>query len=373
MKKVILIDSSGIIYGAELARALSRYVDLYYVTRNNHLSIELTNIKRYYWFSSETSIGKWKKIIKGCHYIGAYLKVIRLIKREKIDIVHIQWLSVPKIDNIILWLIRRTGSKLIFTAHNILPHRNGKKYISYYRKHYSYFDRIIVHGEEIKKEFIKIFPEYSGKLRIERHGTFLSLDNKISKEDLDEKLMHKLRNSQKTAIFFGNMFFNKGIDALLGYWMNHYLDKNLFLIVVGKKDPDFNELNKLEDRIMSCSNIFYKPKIIEEVELNTYIYMADIVVMPYRSASMSGVIFKAAAMNKTVLTTDTGSIKEYILPEFSYLASGLDDFFRLFDILMLADNRDLLKKQGLQLSSFIKRKYDWNNIAEDTIDRVYNQ
>lgn len=106
MKKVILIDSSGIIYGAELARALSRYVDLYYVTRNNHLSIELTNIKRYYWFSSETSIGKWKKIIKGCHYIGAYLKVIRLIKREKIDIVHIQWLSVPKIDNIILWLIR---------------------------------------------------------------------------------------------------------------------------------------------------------------------------------------------------------------------------------------------------------------------------
>lgn len=373
MKKVILIDPSGIIYGAELARALSRYVDLYYVTRNNHLSIELTNIKRYYWFSSESSIGKWKKIIKGYHYLSAYLRIIRLIKKEKIDIVHIQWLSVPKIDNVILWLIKKTGSKLIFTAHNVLPHRNGNKYISYYRKHYSYFDKIIVHGEKIREDFIKVFPEYSEKLKIERHGTFLSLENKISKENLDKKLMDKLKNSQKTAIFFGNMFFNKGIDALLEYWMNHYLDKNLFLIVVGKKDPDFNELNKLEDEIMSCSNIFYKPKVIEEVELNTYIYMSDIVVMPYRYASMSGIIFKAAAMNKTVLTTDTGSIKEYILPESSYLAAGLKDFFRIFDTLMLDDNRNLLKKQGVQFGSFIKRNYDWDNIAEDTIGKVYNQ
>lgn len=372
MNKVILLDSSGSAYGAGLAEGLSRYIELFYVTRETRFTKGIVNVTRYNWFFSGEKQGKIYKVIKGLCYVNAFIKTIALIKRKNIDVVHIQWLSLPVIDNVLLSMIKKTGVTLVFTAHNVLPHRDSETYLDCYRKHYQLSDRIIIHGEEIKKEFLGYFSEYSDKLVIERHGSFSSLSTEISIDSVDSELLRKIKNAKKVAIFFGNMFYNKGVDALIRHWIINYSNTSeLILIVVGKKDVSYNELNNLEGNIQQTDNLFYKPQIIEEVELNTYISLSDIVVMPYRHASMSGIVFKAAAMNTTVLTTDTGSIHEYVSPECGFLVPNIDSFFDKFDELMESDNRKLLREMGYELCSFIDERYGWDSIAADTIKNVY--
>lgn len=371
--KVLLIDPTGIAYGAELARALSPLVELAYATRKNDVVKEDIKCSLKFWFKAPKKSGKLARLIKGASYVNAYIKAIQYVKREKIDVVHIQWLSLPAVDEYFLKGLKSTGAKLVFTAHNVLPHRNSNSFIETYRHYYSIFDRIIVHGESIRQEFIELFPEFSEKLVIERHGIFDSLSTEIEENTISSDVLQRIKSAKKVCIFFGNMFFNKGIDELVEKWLREYKDNpDYFLIVVGKLDPSYSEMIELEPQIKACSNIFYKPVIIDEIELNTYIRLSDIVLMPYKHASMSGIIFKAAVMDKTVLTTNTGSIKEYINDDCAFCAGSLDDFFSFLHQILTVYGREKLQLMGQELGNHIRTEYSWDHIAKCTIDDVYN-
>lgn len=371
--KVLLIDPTGIAYGAELARSLTPLVDLTYVTRDNDVEKRDIKCSLKLWFKAPNRGGKIAWLIKGGSYVTAYIKALHYAKREKIDVIHIQWLSLPAVDGFFLNRLKATGAKMVFTAHNVLPHRNSESFLESYRQYYSIFDRIIVHGESIRQEFIELFPEFSEKLVIERHGIFDSLSTETDESKINSDVLQKVRRAKKVAIFFGNMFFNKGTDELVRKWLEDYKDNpDYYLFVVGKLDPNYSEMISLETQISNCSNIFYKPEIIEEIELNTYINLSDIVVMPYKHASMSGIIFKAAVMEKTVLTTNTGSIKEYINDNCAFCSDSFDNFFNLMDDIMMEYSREQLKLMGKNLGNHIRMEYSWNHIAESTIHDVYN-
>lgn len=370
--RVILVDPTGIAYGAGLAAGLSFLVDLTYVTRKSDVAKENIKCDLKYWFLAPQKGGKAEKLIKGISYLIAYGKIIRYTKKKKVDVIHIQWLSLPMADAFFLNQLKRTGVKLVFTAHNVLPHRNGESFTEIYRKYYSIFDRIIVHGESIKQEFINYFPEYEGKLAIEHHGIYNLLSTEIKEELVDREVLQRVREAKKVGIFFGNMFYNKGTDELVSHWLKEYKgNSDYYLFIVGKLDHRYSELIAMESQIKECDNIFYKPQIIEEAELNTYISLSDIVIMPYRHASMSGIIFKAAGMDKTVITTDTGSIKEYINKDCAFCEDNMDKFFKQMNEIFINVDRVKLADMGKKLGDYIRSEYSWDSIADNTVNEVY--
>ncbi len=370
--KVLLIDPTGIAYGFELAKSLSKYTELAFITRKNDVTIGDICCNKFFWFRASRWPRLIDKAIKGTSYITAYAKILRYVKHEKIDVVHIQWLSLPKVDDFFLKKLKSTGTKLVFTAHNVLPHRRGDSFVNIYKNYYSIFDKIIVHGESVKQEFLKVFPEYGEKLIIEHHGVFDSLSVDVDEGTLDAATLIKVKAAKKVGIFFGNMFYNKGTDVLVSHWLKYYKNNpDYFLFVVGKLDSGYLEMIDLEAKIRKCCNIFYKPQIIEETELNTYISMSDFVIMPYRHASMSGILFKAAMMNKTVLTTNAGSIKEYINDECAFCVDSFEVFFNLLDFIIRDTDRIELLLKGKKLGDHIRKEYSWDSIAKSTVEDVY--
>lgn len=369
----MLVDPSGDAYGKGLATGLASIVDLYYVTTKNNIEKCDIDANVFLMFYSGEIKNKIQKVIKGVKYIKAYLQILRMIKKYGIDVIHIEWLLVPKLDVKLLKMIRNTGIRLVFTAHNVLPHRNSELYIDIYNSIYSLFDEIIVHGEEIKREFLLYYPQYSDKLKIEKHGVYIGQSVDIDFQTIDQIVVKNSTRAKKTIIFFGNIFFNKGLDRLLNIWFAKYSNvQDFYLIIVGKKDSNYSELNKYEQKINESINIYYKPVALDEIELNTYISLADIIVMPYRHASMSGIIFKAAEMRKTVLTTDVGSINEYIDDSCGFIVENQDELFKskLVEILENVDKKTLCL-MGEKLFEHIHNEFDWNEIAQKTISEVY--
>jgi glycosyltransferase involved in cell wall biosynthesis len=69
------------------------------------------------------------------------LGMLRL-RRRPADIVHVQWLSAPQLDERLL----RLRAPSVFTAHDLLPRRTASK-LDLWRRLLQRFDRVVVHSE----------------------------------------------------------------------------------------------------------------------------------------------------------------------------------------------------------------------------------
>ena len=128
----------------------------------------------------------------------------------------------------------------------------------------------------------------------------------------------------------------------------------------------------LEKEINECSNIIYYPHTLDEETLNYYIERSDIILMPYRHASMSGLVFKAAEFDKTLLTTSVGSIPEYIDSNCAYLVDSLEQFGTKLNEIIKRATREELKYKGRNLGAWIRNSCSWDEIAKETLEDVYS-
>lgn len=378
--KVMMIDPWGVnnlsMYTNGICQGINKHVELtlvtnFYFKRTTNEDYSLKPL--FFKVSEKMKRGKARNIVRGIEYIKSYIKVINELKKESYDVIHIQWLLLYRFDSIILKQIKKYCKKLVYTAHNVLPHSTGEKYIDKLRKIYSVVDTIILHGDGIRKEFESLFPEYKHKVVIQKHGTYLNQNTKFDIENIDSEIINKIEKYDKIFIFFGIMFYNKGVDRLVKAWIDNFKMENHLLIIAGRKSDKYKEMNDIEDEIYNCDNILYINKYIEDNLLNYLINKSDIVVLPYRHASMSGVVFTAAEFRKPVLVTNTGAISEYIVNgENSFLIEN--DHQQLYEVLkhiICTRSKKDLQDMGNLLNSYIAINYSWNNIGKKLYDEVY--
>jgi glycosyltransferase involved in cell wall biosynthesis len=89
------------------------------------------------------------------------------LRRRKADVVHLQWLSAPELDDRLL----RVNAPLVFTAHDILPRRTAAKR-DLWRRLFGRFERIVVHSERARDELAELVDP--ARLRVIPHPVFPS-------------------------------------------------------------------------------------------------------------------------------------------------------------------------------------------------------
>lgn len=65
------------------------------------------------------------------------------LARRRADVVHVQWLSSPQLDERLL----RFRAPSVFTAHDVVPRRTASK-LDLWRRLLTRFDRVVVHSED---------------------------------------------------------------------------------------------------------------------------------------------------------------------------------------------------------------------------------
>lgn len=294
---------------------------------------------------------------------------------SKPDVLHMQWLpfmefvgwEIP-ILKFLKWLSPKT--RLVLTIHNVYPHdMNDVHKMAYnerFRKACSLLDAFIVHTKISKEDVIREFGLNADKVHVCCHGVFEPKGIKISTDYRKDGILHILQ--------FGGQSYYKGadllVDAVCG--LDYERKKHIETHIVGGISQSF--LTELKAKDID-SIITWKAYFLTDEELYQEINAADLIVLPYRNISQSGVLLLSIFFDKMIICSDLPSFKETMHGDEDI---GLDDslFFKSEE----ADSlRELLKKYidgsidkeaVRKRIKHLKSLYSWQSAAKATM-KVY--
>lgn len=381
--RILIIDprcvdaSSSYYYVTGLASGLSKYADVTLVSVKechieNDAGFTLKNV--FYPLSQSMHRGKIRQILRGIEYLIAYIYIYLYTIANKYDVVHVEWPIVYKIDKVFYRLLKKNAGVFTLKAHNVLPHATGDKFVDTFRELYAIPDKVILHGEGMKAEFVKLYPEYGDKVVIQRHGVYTGHNLSFSEEKVDFQVRVRISESKRVYLFYGRIDADKGVDRLVRIWEQDMDRKGSLLVIAGKVNSEYSLFVEVEKQIKKCDSILYLPGYVEDNLLNYLISKTDLIVMPYVKGSMSGVAFTAAEFSKPILTTSFGSIEEYVINgETGYVVKNEDACIasKLKEIDKAVTNREL-EQLGENMHSYFEENYQWDAIAEKLVKEFYS-
>lgn len=376
--KVLIIDpwcsSQYEVYTIGLCEGLAKYVDLTLCcgSPEDRDTNEYKIKPLFFKLSNKMQRGFLRQFIRGIEYIWSYIMILFIIKKGRFDVIHVEWALFYPIDNFFLKLIKKNKVKLIYTAHNVLAHHDGEREIKSLRKLHQFFDVILVHGEKLRDEFLHYFPEDIDKVKIQRHGVHLTQKTTFDINKVSKQIVNFVEKKDSHIVTFaGVIFYNKGADRLIEYWKQEKSGSGDLLIVAGYLDQPYDELSKLMDYANACDNILYYPHYLNDDEFAYILSKSDIITIPYRHASMSGLVYSAAAFSKALIYTDTGVISEYVGDTCGIKVDNCYASIRegLSTMLNMSDSE--LHDMGLKLNNWIYSNYSWSSIGKRLYMEIY--
>lgn len=297
-----------------------------------------------------------KKIIS---YINTLGSIVRMVDAYRPDIVHFQWFKIPLFDLYILKKIKRINSKskIVFTAHNVLPHDTGDKYKKIYGKIYNFVDGIIVHGNRTKQSLVEAFGVAPNKISVIPHGF---LPRKIWQE-------RGRASNVLTFSLIGSLTKYKGVDLLVDAWTSSAMLSSsdaCRLIIAGSGRMDC--LLTAE----KCQSIQVINKFLSDDELDEIVSQTDVALLPYREISQSGVLLTMLAAHIPVIVSDVGDITQpfdiaqcgWILPDVQ-----VDTIRTVLEKIVEDPSSVTNIKNDSILWSKIEQFYSWEDIGRKTM------
>ncbi len=160
--------------------------------------------------------------------------------------------------------------------------------------------------EAVSKDLLRISPE--ARYTVIQHPLYSHFGERIERHEAEAKL--GLKPGMKNILFFGLIRAYKGLDILLEAF--GLLPEGYQLIIAGEPYGSFDRYQEIIDRLpcrdMICKNLKY----IKDSEVTEYFSAADLAVLPYRSATQSGISSVSYHFEVPMIVTDVGGLKETI-------------------------------------------------------------
>jgi glycosyltransferase involved in cell wall biosynthesis len=199
---------------------------------------------------------------------------------------------------------RRT--KKIAIIHNLIPHepRFFDKWLNqYFLKRY---DGFVVMSDAVERDLLSMKPNAQHVRMV--HPWYDHFGEKIAKEEAQNQL--KLFPNKKTLLFFGLIRDYKGLDLLIEAFAG--ITDDYQLVIAGEV---YGNLKKYEDQIrLSGVNerIFFFNQYIPDSEVRVFFSAADLCVLPYRTATQSGITATSFHFELPIIATNVGGLREII-------------------------------------------------------------
>ena len=237
----------------------------------------------------------------------SYIKTYRQIREWKPDVLIVRyWMSwfAPSLG----YVTRRMKKhcKVISILDNVIPHEPhffDAPLTKYFLKCST---GCVTLCEAVGKDLFKLKPD--AKHVSIQHPLYSHFGEKLDRTSAEQKL--GLESGKKNILFFGLIRTYKGLDILLEAFGG--LDENYQLIIAGEPYGSFNKYQEIIDRLPNKERISMNLKYIKDSEVKDYFSAADLAVLPYRSATQSGISSVAYHFDIPMIVTDVGGLKETI-------------------------------------------------------------
>ena len=239
-----------------------------------------------------------------------WLKVFSKIRKEKPDMLILHWWTpffAPLCFTLSFLTKHFTKTKILFVCHNVLPHEGRFIDRILTKIALKRSDFFVVHSNEDYENLKALLP--SAKVKQTVHPTYEIFGFKKTSKSEAKKILG-LKN--KVVLHFGFVREYKGLKLLIEA-MPKVLEKvNAKLLIVGEfwegKKRYLDQIKKLGIE----KNVKIIDKYVPNEDVGLYFSAADIVVLPYISATQSGIIQIAYGFDKPVITTNVGGLPDVV-------------------------------------------------------------
>jgi glycosyltransferase involved in cell wall biosynthesis len=287
------------------------------------------------------------------------------------DILHIQWIPLVQRFPFDFWFmkfVRRRGSKIVYTVHNVLPHDSGQRFVSIYQRIYSGVDALICHTEAAKLQLQSDFSVDPRRIWVIPHGPLFH-DSPLPDVTAARA---RLGFSPKSCVILmqGMLKPYKGLDFLLDAWrVVHARGLNAELVIAGSAEKDFEK--EIRARVASLGvqgSVRLDLRFIPDEELSAYYQASDILVYPYKSITASGALATGLAHGRAIVATDLPGFRQLLQHGKNVL------FVKYGDVKDLANTLDRLIREphererlAAEAGATLRLQNGWSAIAAQTL------
>ena len=287
-----------------------------------------------------------------------WIAVAKIIRDKNPDLVIFKfWLPFfgPCFGTIAKFVKKKANTKVIFICDNIIPHERRIGDIQFTRYAFKYVDYFIVQSDAVEQQLNQYFP--NSKYCKVHHPVYENFGLPLLKQRAREVLGIK---SEKVILFFGYVRPYKGLMVLIEAMKQI---EDVLLLVVGEF---YDEETKYRQRVKSLnleSCIRFIADYVPNEDVTTYFSSADVIVLPYLSATQSGITQIAYNFDKPVIATNVGGLAEVVINgKTGYVVSPNDP-----DALATAIKTFYDEQREEEFAANVKiekKKYSWDNFVD---------
>ncbi len=254
--------------------------------------------------------------------------------------------------------VRKEGCKTVSILDNVIPHERRffdtpltKYFLSGCSGH-------VAMCREVADDLLSLSPD--ANFTILPHPLYSHFGAPVPREEAEKRL--GLPHGKRNLLFFGLIRDYKGLDILLEAF--GMLDEGYTLTVAGEP---YGSFKKYEDIIASSparDRIRVFPRYIPDSEVKVFFSAADLTVLPYRSATQSGISSVSYNFEVPLLVTDAGGLKAAVggagtgividKAEASQVAGGIRAFFADSSLRLSCMENIRKEKERLSWASFAR-------------------
>lgn len=237
----------------------------------------------------------------------SYLQTARAIRSWEPDLLIMRyWMSyfAPSLGYVAGHQLKKT--KVISVLDNVIPHEQhffDKPFTKYFLKS---SDAFVVLSDSVGRDLLELKP--SAKYISTPHPLYNHFGEKYDREIAVEKI--GIEKGKKNILFFGLIREYKGLDILIEAFSG--LDESFQLVIAGEPYGSFEKYRQLIDASPNRERIKLFNGYISDKEVPAFFSASDVCVLPYRSATQSGISAISLHFGLPMITTDVGGLREAI-------------------------------------------------------------
>lgn len=230
-----------------------------------------------------------------------WVKALREIRRFAPDSVVFQWWQpffAPLTGTLARWL-KKSGARCLFECHNVHPHEQTPLDRLLLRYAFAPGDHFITHSERDREDLLALLP--ARPVSVSPLPALAEFSSPVTS-----------KRDGRTILFFGKVRKYKGLEVLLAAMPKALAKVDCELLIAGEFYDSVEKYQRLIRDYGIEGNVRVENRYVQNEEVVSLFDRADVLALPYVSASQSGVARIAVANALPVIAARVGGLSEVI-------------------------------------------------------------
>ena len=292
----------------------------------------------------------------------------KIISQNPDVVIFSYWLPfiAPSYGKIAKLIKKKSKIKIIGLCHNVLPHESHIGDVTLTKYLFNSIDNFVILSNKVVDDLIRLKP--GARYKILPHPIYSNFGKLVEKNEARNLL--NLPVKQKLLLFFGFIRDYKGLDILLEA-MKKLKDEEIKLIIAGEFYSNEDKYKKIINDHKLNDKLYLFTKFIPTSEVKYYFSASDVVILPYRDATQSGIVQIAMNFRKPVIATNVGGLGEVVINNRTgyivekenpkALSETIDKFY--------SENKE---SEFIENISSEVEKYSWENFTNEILELIKN-